>query len=155
MIQLWLSSRPKLRVSGSTYRVHMTPFRLSSRVSVGSSTDPPRRYSRPDSRVRESRPVSGVEPAAYPVPWRVARRSERGVIEFEQLSDEPLRAVRVSLAGGGMLGLSLPRTVHPGERLRVVLRGTGAGGAINSPDAMLLLRWFQSDGTELLWPIAL
>jgi len=92
---------------------------------------------------------------AHAVPWRVARRTDGGMIEFEQLGSSPLRAVRVSLAGGGMLGLSLPRTVHPGERLRVVLRGTGDARAVESPDAMLVLRWFQPDGTELLWPVAL
>jgi len=63
--------------------------------------------------------------------------------------------VRFSLAGGGLLGLSLPRTVLPGKRLRVVLRGISAEGALGSPDAMLVLRWFQPDGTELLWPVAL
>lgn len=54
-----------------------------------------------------------------------------------------------------MLGLSLPRTVYPGERVRVVLRGPSAEGAAGSGDAMLVMRWFQPDGTELLWPIAL
>lgn len=116
----------------------MVPFRLSSRVSPAPQHAPP---------------VRGAE--AHPVPWRITRRSDRGVIEFEQLGDGPLRAVRASLAGAGMLGLSLPRTVHPGERLRVVLRGTGDGRAAAAPDAMLVLRWFEPDGTELLWPVAL
>jgi len=85
----------------------------------------------------------------------VVARSENGVVEIEQRGGGPLRAVRFALAGGGLLGLSLPRTVHPGERLRVVVRGARAAGARESPDAMLVLRWFQPDGTELLWPIAL
>lgn len=89
------------------------------------------------------------------MPWRVTARSESGVIEVEQCGDAPLRVVRFVLAGGGMLGLSLPRTVHPGERLRVTFRGVRAEDAAGAPDAMLLLRWFQADGTELLWPIAL
>lgn len=134
----------------------MKPYRLSSRVAPA----PARAPARVSSLVAERRDAhgSGEAPAsaqAYPVPWRVSRRSDRGVIEFEQLCSAPLRAVRVSLAGGGMLGLSLPRTVHPGERLRVVLRGTGVDGALGSPDAMLVLRWFDLDGTELLWPVAL
>ncbi len=90
-----------------------------------------------------------------PVPWRVVARSARGVVEVEQRGAEPLRAVRFALAGGGMLGLSLPRTVYPGERVRVVMRGVHADGALAAPDAMLVLRWFQADGTELLWPVAL
>ncbi|QIM17736.1 hypothetical protein G7066_01690 [Leucobacter coleopterorum] len=54
-----------------------------------------------------------------------------------------------------MLGLSLPRTVYPGQRVRVVLRGSHAEGTMAAADAMLMMRWFEADGTELLWPIAL
>lgn len=83
------------------------------------------------------------------------RRSEYGVLEVAHRGEHPLRAVRFTLAGDGMLGLSLPRTVHPGERVRAVLRGAAAEGALSAPDAMLVLRWFEPDGTEMLWPIAL
>jgi len=115
----------------------MNPFRLTSRVVS------PRLVAVP----------APVAPVA--VPWQVVQRSPQGVIEVEQCGGHPLRAVRFSLAGAGMLGLSLPRTVWPGERLRVVLRGTAADSALGAPDAMLVLRWFEPDGTELLWPIAL
>ena len=54
-----------------------------------------------------------------------------------------------------MLGLTLPRTVHPGERVRLVFRGSAAEAGLSAPDAMLVVRWFDPDGTELLWPIAL
>lgn len=94
-------------------------------------------------------------PAPVAVPWQVVARHESGVIELVHCGDAPLRAVRFALAGGGLLGLTLPRTVHPGERLRVVLRGTHAQGASEAADAMLVLRWIHSDGAELLWPIAL
>ncbi|MBK0418596.1 hypothetical protein JD276_06055 [Leucobacter sp. CSA1] len=114
----------------------MNPFRLTTRLSPAPRVDP------------------GARPAAA-VPWRVASRSDSGVIEFEHCGPEPLRGVRFFLAGGGLLGLSLPRTVHPGERLRVVLRGVHADEAVVSADSMLVLRWFHADGTELLWPIAL
>lgn len=116
----------------------MAPFRLSSRVLAAPPNSVP---------VRDAPAVA--------VPWRVVARSPTGVIEIEHRGGSPLRAVRVTLAGGGLLGLSLPRTVRPGERLRIVLRGAGPEGAIAEPDAMLVLRWFQADGTELLWPIAL
>lgn len=89
------------------------------------------------------------------VPWRVSQRSDTGVIEVEHRGTAPLHSVRFALAGQGMLGLSLPRTVLPGERVRVALRGTHSEAAVVAPDAMLVLRWFESDGTELLWPIAL
>ena len=96
----------------------------------------------------------GAEAVAVAVPWRVTVRSRSGVIEVEQCGESPLHAVRFSLAGGGMLGLSLPRTVLPGERVRVVLRGRSADGALAAGDAVLVLRWFQPDGRELLWPIS-
>lgn len=92
--------------------------------------------------------------AAVPVPWRVVRRS-LGVIEIEHRGTERAHSVRFSLAGAGMLGLSLPRTVAPGERVRVVVRGAQADEAAAASDAVLVMRWFQRDGTELLWPIVL
>lgn len=117
----------------------MSPFRLVSRVV-------------PAARAVR---VAGEVAPAVEVPWRVLSRSSSGVVELEQCGEEPLRAVRTALAGDGLLGLSLPRTVHPGERLRIVLRGVHADGALTAPDAMLVLRWFYADGREMLWPIAL
>ncbi len=116
----------------------MKAFRLSDRVIQGRTV------------VRAAGPAGASE-----VPWRVVRRSDSGVIELELRGSGPVRAVRFSLAGGGMLGLTLPRTVHPGERIRVVLRGVYVDGVLEAPDALLVVRWFDSDGREMLWPIAL
>lgn len=116
----------------------MNPFRLSTRL-----------------RPTVSRARADPVPGAVSVPWRVTERSASGVIEVAHVGEAPLLSVRFALAGRGMLGLSLPQTVHPGERLRVTLRGAHAESASRAPDGMLVLRWFQSDGTELLWPIAL
>ncbi|WP_125099375.1 hypothetical protein [Leucobacter chromiireducens] len=116
----------------------MNPFRLSTRL-----------------RPPAGRVGVGAAPAAVPVPWLVTARSASGVIEVAHIGETPLLSVRFALAGRGMLGLSLPRTVHPGERLRVALRGAHAEAVSGAPDGMLVLRWFQADGTELLWPIAL
>ncbi|UOQ56765.1 hypothetical protein MUN78_13985 [Leucobacter allii] len=136
----------------------MNPFRLSTRLQA------------PVRGRRAVRLVPGADGAAspaaapaaaresavaVPVPWRVVARSPAGVVEVEHRGESALHSVRFALAGAGMLGLSLPRTVFPGERLRVALRGTRGDAAVESPDAMLVLRWFQPDGTELLWPIAL
>lgn len=146
----------------------MNPFRLSTRLT-GVSRAPVRalpRVARAERATtgggRESTgaepigaPGPALAPAAVPVPWRIAGRSESGVVEVEQCAATPMYSVRFALAGRGMLGLSLPRTVLPGERLRVALRGSAADEARGAPDAMLVLRWFQPDGTELLWPIAL
>ncbi|MFD5598861.1 hypothetical protein ACFWHR_02275 [Leucobacter sp. NPDC058333] len=96
-----------------------------------------------------------VPSAAVAVPWRMVLRSRSGVIEVENSSAFALHSVRFSLAGDGMLGLSLPRTVLPGERLRVVLRGARCEASASDADAVLVLRWFQPDGMELLWPISL
>lgn len=92
--------------------------------------------------------------AVYPVPWRV-RRPEEGVVEVEHCGQGPLYSVRFSLAGGGVLGLSLPCAVLPGERVAARVRNPGSEAALAAPDAMLVLRWFQPDGRELLWPVAL
>jgi len=117
----------------------MNPFRLTTRLHPAP---------RPVQRERASA-------EAVAVPWRVVRRSESGVIEVEHCGAAPLYSVRFALAGRGMLGLSLPRTVLPGERMRVVVRGGFAESVAGSADTMLVMRWFQPDGTELLWPIAL
>lgn len=125
----------------------MNPFRLTTRLrAVPPST-------RAEPRAAESEPGSAV--ASIPVPWRVVHRSASGVIEVEHCGAGPLHSVRFALAGAGMLGLSLPRTVYPGERVRVVVRGASAEGVAGAGDAMLMMRWFQADGTELLWPISL
>ena len=87
------------------------------------------------------------------MPWSVVSRG-LGIIEIEHRGHEAAHQVRFALAGAGMLGLSLPCTVQPGERVRVAVRGTRADEAAAAHDAMLVLRWFQPDGTELLWPIA-
>lgn len=118
----------------------MNPFRLTTRLQA------PARSVR---RMEEREP--GV---AIAVPWRIVTRSASGVIEVEHRGAAPLHSVRFALAGSGMLGLSLPRTVYPGERVRVVLRGGHAEQTMRAADTMLMMRWFQPDGTEMLWPIA-
>ena len=113
----------------------MSPFRLSVRAL-------PARAS----------PISAATPV--PVPWRVTRRA-LGVIEIVHSGSEPAYSVRFALSGAGLLGLSLPSTVNPGERVRVAVQGAKAGEAAVASDALLVMRWYQPDGTELLWPIAL
>ncbi|MFF8817524.1 hypothetical protein ACF07D_05935 [Leucobacter sp. NPDC015123] len=135
----------------------MSPFRLSTRTM-------PARVLASASGARASPELgsgsgpggsdqSGSTPHAVPVPWNVVRR-RLGVIEIEHCGAEVAHSVRFALSGAGMLGLSLPTTVHPGSRIRVAVRGARADEAIAAHDAMLVLRWFQPDGTELLWPIA-
>ncbi|WP_053353788.1 hypothetical protein [Leucobacter musarum] len=130
----------------------MNPFRLSTRLQP-----PARTRARPVvAEAASAEAHAAVAPGqAVVVPWRISQRSASGVIEIENAGGGPLHSVRFTLAGDGMLGLSLPRTVLPGERLRVVLRGVRSEAAVAAPDAMLVLRWFQPDGRELLWPIAL
>ena len=128
----------------------MNPFRLTTRLQ-----SPPRGRLLPSRRAEEAQPARYEGGGPVPVPWRVVGRSAAGVIEVEHCGEGPLHSVRFALAGDGMLGLSLPRTVYPEERLRVVVRGRGGSRASEASDAMLVLRWFQPDGRELLWPIAL
>lgn len=88
-------------------------------------------------------------PPPRPVPWCVVRRAD-GFVEVEHRGEGPLHSVRFALAGSGVLGLSLPRTMLPGERVRARVKEVR-----DRSRAMLVLRWFEPDGTELLWPIAL
>ncbi|MBC9944720.1 hypothetical protein ICL81_09390 [Leucobacter sp. cx-328] len=134
----------------------MNPIRLATRhltahqCSRAASRVPAHQRVRARARLRERSRV-GI---ARPVPVRIVCRSAHA-IEIENRSDERLRLVRFALAGGGMLGLSLPCSLEPGERLRVTVRGVGDPDIASAGDAMLVLRWFQADGEELLWPIAL
>lgn len=100
--------------------------------------------------------AEGAEPqaAAYPVPWHIGARDERGDIVLENRSEHTLRSVRFTFAGEGMLGLTLPQSVGPGARVTATVRGVlGAEGEPIDPAAMLVVRWLEPDGTELLWPI--
>ena len=136
----------------------MTPFRLTAHVQaprMPRHSPAPTQVAERGSPVRAEQPGAPLTTNAVAVPWRVARRANSGAIEVAHCGPTPLHSVRFALAGGGMLGLSLPSTVYPGERVRVPLRGAAVQGARGSPDAMLVLRWFEADGTELLWPIPL
>lgn len=133
----------------------MNPFRLVSRVVAA---PPPAEWPRaaaPLGHAQHRGAADAPERRAYAVPWRVVHREASGIVELVHAGDQAARAVRASFAGQGMLGLTLPRTVHPGERVRLVFRGSAAEAGLSAPDAMLVVRWFDPDGTELLWPIAL
>lgn len=121
----------------------MNPFRLAGKLSTAPRSRP---ASSPPGVIAAGTavgdPGSGLVPRPVEVPWRVVRRTDRGVVEIEQCGEGPLRSARFALAGAGLLGLSLPRTVYPGERLSVVLRGVYVDEALTAPDAMLVLRWF-------------
>lgn len=92
---------------------------------------------------------------AYPVPWRVLHRNDDGSVTIQNETDAVLRSVRFSAQGRGVLALSLPRRVLPGERITVRVLGVlFDDGSPRAPDAMLVVRWQHPDGTELLWPIA-
>ena len=140
----------------------MNPIRLATRHLSASQC------SRASSRVRKrslavaaaSRGAAGRRrpvptPVSVPVrvPVRVIDRSARA-IEIENRSADRLLLARFALAGAGMLALSLPCTLEPGDRLRVIVRGIHDPDIADAGGAMLMLRWFQPDGEELLWPIA-
>lgn len=129
----------------------MELIRLDTRSSRGA------RRGRPTTRRgRGGTPDGSEAPAcdaqcayARVAQWRVVRRTEL-IVEVEHTGEVPLHSVRFALAGDGVLGLSLPRTVRPGERLSVCVREVR-----DRSRAMLVLRWFEPGGTELLWPITL
>lgn len=75
------------------------------------------------------------------------------MIEVQYFGAAPAQHVRLAISGAGLLGLSLPCTVAPGGTLRIAVRGANTDDVTAAHDAMLVLRWFEDDGTELLWPI--
>lgn len=133
----------------------MNPFRLTSRTRP-----PPKAASRwranIGAAVRARAAPHVTEPgAAIAVPWQVVSRTSDGGIEVQHCGRAPAHSVRFALAGDGMLGLSLPGTVLPGECVSVFVRRGAARDCAAAGDAMLVLRWFEVDGREFLWPIAL
>lgn len=104
--------------------------------------------------VHATQPAEVSRACAYPVPWRVSRRGADGAVELENTSDRVLRQVRFTLGGAGLLRLSLPARLLPGDRIEVGVRGVlDASGEPRSPDAVLVVRWVDPDGAELLWPV--
>lgn len=132
----------------------MPPFRLHMRSLPARNFPASGVVGDASARLNSAGVGAEDERAPVVVPWRIIRRT-LGVIEIEYRGTEPAYSVRFALSGAGLLGLSLPAFVEPGARLRVAVRGAHVDDATAGSDAILVLRWYQTDGTELLWPIAI
>ena len=85
---------------------------------------------------------------AHRVPWSVDR-SAPPVYRLVNTSDEMLRGVTVSLAGGSHLRVTAPSSIAPGAAVMATVTGTELERA-----TILVVRWFLSDGSEYLWQVS-
>lgn len=83
---------------------------------------------------------------AYAVPWLVVEREHGRSVTIMNQSVERLRFVRVGLAGSGVLRLSPPKHIEPGQSLRIELTEAGSG-----VDTLATVRWLRGDEAEYLW----
>ncbi|MDI2097568.1 hypothetical protein [Ruicaihuangia caeni] len=94
-------------------------------------------------------PLRPVDPElAYAVPF-VVERARTPVFELLNTSEEPARAVMLSLIGDGRLVSGMPTTLEPGARLSFALHGDDVARG-----SVVIVRWFRTDGCEYLWRIA-
>lgn len=92
---------------------------------------------------------------AHEVPWRVTYRSGRGDLDVMTLVHdglEVLTQVRVWHTCGARFFASLPRRSLPGDRLEI---GAGHCSEFGCGEGRWYVRWFTSDGVELVWPFTM
>ncbi|WP_166986221.1 hypothetical protein [Canibacter zhoujuaniae] len=88
---------------------------------------------------------------AVTVPWGVGRDAVGRLRAVTNVSNRRLRGVRLMCAGEGLFSQSLPVSLDPGETLRVLYQQTEE----MRDDGVLVLRWFEPDGGEMLWSVPL
>lgn len=85
--------------------------------------------------------------SAYRVPWTFERGD--GLYRLRNLGLERLTAVTFALHGAGVMPVSAPSTLEPGDVLEIAI-----GGADLARSTIGLVRWFRPDGDEYLWRVS-
>lgn len=96
-----------------------------------------------DTRDRPSR-----DPA-YRVPFRLHRQPGSNLYTLRNVANEPLDGVSLTLHGAGVMSVSVPARLAPGESLAATVVGRDL-----ARNTILVVRWFRPDGTEYLWRIS-
>jgi len=86
---------------------------------------------------------------AYRVPWHFERERIPGKYALQNLGDESLNGVTVTLYGRGLMPATAPSTLHPGESLVMTIAGHDL-----ERSTIALVRWFRPNGDEYLWRVS-
>ena len=86
---------------------------------------------------------------AYRVPWIFTRPIRGRRYALDNLSNERLTGVTVTLFGRGMMPVGPPAVVDPGMNLELTIYGDDL-----ARDTVGVVRWFRPDGTEWLWRVS-
>lgn len=86
---------------------------------------------------------------AYRVPFVLRRDWADRTYRLQNMSNETLDGVSLTLHGGGVLGASVPALLRPAETLEVSIAGRNL-----ARDSILVVRWFRPDGVEYLWRVS-
>jgi hypothetical protein len=85
----------------------------------------------------------------YRVPWIFIRPIRGRTYVLDNLSDERLTGVTVTLFGRGLMPVGPPATVDPGMNLELTIYGDKL-----AENSVGVVRWFRPDGSEWLWRVA-
>ena len=90
--------------------------------------------------------VRDMEP--YRVPF-VFDRSRAPRFILLNAGGEVVRGVTATLLGRGVMPAGPPRSLRPGERLELAIRGEDL-----ARETTLVIRWLRPNGEEYLWRVA-
>lgn len=85
-------------------------------------------------------------------PYRLPFAFDRSLAPRYRLRNrggETVRGVTVMLMGPGVMPVSLPRSLAPGDVLELDIRGEDL-----ARDTALVVRWLRQNGEEYLWRVA-
>ncbi|MCU1507744.1 MAG: hypothetical protein JWR53_368 [Glaciihabitans sp.] len=86
---------------------------------------------------------------AYRVPWAFDREPEAGRYALRNLGQEVLGGVTLALFGAGVMPVSAPATLAPGDVLELSISGHDL-----ARDTVGVVRWFRPSGQEYLWRVS-
>ena len=84
---------------------------------------------------------------AYRVPFRFERRRKASGRLLRNVGEEPVYEVTLLSHGHGLVSLSPPAALLPGEALVVVVRQ-------RTPSPLLVVQWVRGDGVEYVWRVS-
>lgn len=90
-----------------------------------------------------------LPPPAYRVPFRFERGAKRNTHRLVNVSSETVHGVTFVVHGPGLLAVSAPATIAPGEGVEVTIAAQNLARS-----TILVVRWFRHDGFEYLWRVS-